>query len=146
MSGRKPFSIPGPIREQVDRIVADYPNVIVADWHSAIGARPELLQTDRIHPDLGGAYLYAETVRQAIIGRGAASQHPLGEHPRGFHKGHVVQQRERLQRRVGAQQRAVGGEQVHRAAVLRARVVQRRAHGDDAVAERAGTSRSVDLK
>ncbi|WP_448073327.1 acyltransferase family protein [Georgenia yuyongxinii] len=47
-------------------IVADYPNAIVADWHSAISARPELLQADGIHPDLEGAYLYADVVAGAF--------------------------------------------------------------------------------
>ena len=51
---------------QLDAIVADYPNAVVADWHAAIAQRPALLQSDRIHPDLGGAYLYAETVRDAF--------------------------------------------------------------------------------
>jgi hypothetical protein len=38
----------------------------VADWHGAISARPELLQADGIHPDLDGAYLYADVVAGAF--------------------------------------------------------------------------------
>ncbi|TRW43558.1 acyltransferase family protein [Georgenia yuyongxinii] len=47
-------------------IVAGYPNAIVADWHGAISAHPELLQSDGIHPDLDGAYLYADVVAGAF--------------------------------------------------------------------------------
>ncbi|MDD9205423.1 lipopolysaccharide modification acyltransferase, partial [Georgenia sp. 10Sc9-8] len=52
--------------ETLAEVVAQHPNAIVADWHSAISARPELLQADRIHPDLEGAYLYAEVVADAL--------------------------------------------------------------------------------
>ena len=61
------------VNAQLDAIVADYPNAIVADWNSAISTRPALLQSDHIHPDLGGAYLYAEVVRDAF----AALSHRL---------------------------------------------------------------------
>ena len=54
------------VNAQLERIVEDYPNATIADWHGAIGARPELLQSDRIHPDLTGAYLYADVVREAF--------------------------------------------------------------------------------
>ena len=47
-------------------IVADYPNAIVADWHGAISQQPELLQSDRIHPGIEGAHLYAEVVESAF--------------------------------------------------------------------------------
>jgi lysophospholipase L1-like esterase len=42
------------------------PNVIVADWHAAIAAQPSLLQSDRTHPTITGAHLFAKTVRAAL--------------------------------------------------------------------------------
>lgn len=54
------------VNAKLDEIVADYPNAIVADWNGAIAKQPELLQADRIHPDLTGAYLYADVVRGAF--------------------------------------------------------------------------------
>ncbi|WP_341360355.1 acyltransferase family protein [Georgenia sp. M64] len=48
------------------RIVADYPHAVVADWHGAISARPELLQADGIHPGIEGAHLYASVVEKAF--------------------------------------------------------------------------------
>lgn len=47
-------------------VVADYPNAIVADWNTAIGADPSLLQSDRTHPDIEGALLFADTVKAAF--------------------------------------------------------------------------------
>jgi peptidoglycan/LPS O-acetylase OafA/YrhL len=47
-------------------IVADYPNAIIADWHGAISERPELLQSDRIHPGIEGAHLYAQVLESAF--------------------------------------------------------------------------------
>ncbi|MBM9432972.1 acyltransferase family protein [Flaviflexus equikiangi] len=52
--------------ETIRDIAADYPNVAVADWHAAISAQPHLLQADQTHPDIGGMYLFAETVRTAF--------------------------------------------------------------------------------
>ena len=42
------------------------PNVIVADWATAVRNHPEQLQADRIHPSLKGSHLFAKTVRQAL--------------------------------------------------------------------------------
>jgi peptidoglycan/LPS O-acetylase OafA/YrhL len=42
------------------------PNVIVADWASAVRDHPEQLQADRIHPSLKGSHLFAKTVRQSL--------------------------------------------------------------------------------
>src|SRR5690606_30039634 len=50
----------------LDRIAADYPNAIVADWHAAADEHPDLLQADRIHPGIEGAHLYAQVVRDAF--------------------------------------------------------------------------------
>lgn len=45
-------------------IAGERPNVAVADWDSAVAA--EDLQSDGIHPSLGGAHTYAATIRQAL--------------------------------------------------------------------------------
>ncbi|WP_127126650.1 acyltransferase family protein [Georgenia sp. SYP-B2076] len=50
----------------LDAVVEDYPNAIVADWHSAVSERPELLQADGIHPGIEGAHLYARVVAEAF--------------------------------------------------------------------------------
>ncbi|OFE16865.1 lipopolysaccharide modification acyltransferase [Humibacillus sp. DSM 29435] len=47
-------------------IAAERPNVEVADWAAAVRAHPDQLQSDRIHPSLTGAHLFAKTVRQAF--------------------------------------------------------------------------------
>lgn len=54
------------VNAQLAGIVEDYPNAIIADWHGAVSERPDLLQSDAIHPDLGGAYLYADVVRESF--------------------------------------------------------------------------------
>ena len=48
------------------RAAASRPNVIVADWQSAIRAQPQLLQSDGIHPGVTGAHLFARTIRAAM--------------------------------------------------------------------------------
>jgi lysophospholipase L1-like esterase len=48
------------------RAAASRPNVIVADWQSAIRAQPQLLQSDGIHPGVTGAHLFAKTIRAAM--------------------------------------------------------------------------------
>ena len=45
---------------------ATRPNVVVADWHAAISAQPQLLQSDGIHPTITGAHLYSKTIRAAM--------------------------------------------------------------------------------
>ncbi len=47
-------------------VAAEYPNVALANWHDAIGANPALLQSDRTHPDITGAHLFADTVKAAF--------------------------------------------------------------------------------
>ncbi|GAA8844231.1 acyltransferase family protein [Helicobacter pylori] len=46
------------------RIADKHPNVALADWDKAVTA--EDLQSDGIHPSLGGAHTYAATIRQAF--------------------------------------------------------------------------------
>ncbi|UNX54270.1 acyltransferase [Georgenia sp. TF02-10] len=62
--------------ETLERIVADYPNAIIADWHGAISAQPGLLQADGIHPGIEGAHLYADVVADAFA---ALSERVTGE-------------------------------------------------------------------
>ena len=50
----------------VARAAATRPNVIVADWNSAIRAQPNLLQSDGIHPGITGAHLFSKTIRAAM--------------------------------------------------------------------------------
>ena len=50
----------------LDAVAKGRPNVIVADWASAVRDHPEQLQADRIHPSLKGSHLFAKTVRQAL--------------------------------------------------------------------------------
>ena len=50
----------------VARAAATRPNVIVADWNTAIRAQPSLLQSDGIHPGITGAHLFSKTVRAAM--------------------------------------------------------------------------------
>jgi peptidoglycan/LPS O-acetylase OafA/YrhL len=50
----------------LDLVVRNRPNVIVADWASAVRAHPEQLQSDRVHPTIRGAHLFSKTVRRAL--------------------------------------------------------------------------------
>ncbi len=47
-------------------VAAGFPNVVVADWHAAISARPDLLQADGVHPGIVGSRLYADVVKDAF--------------------------------------------------------------------------------
>ncbi|GAA4417467.1 acyltransferase family protein [Georgenia halophila] len=47
-------------------IVADYPNAIIGDWNTAAAEHTTLLQADQIHPDIEGAHLYANVVKDAF--------------------------------------------------------------------------------
>ncbi len=50
----------------LDRLAGERPNVVVADWADAVKGHPDQLQSDRIHPSLIGAHLFAKTVRSAL--------------------------------------------------------------------------------
>lgn len=43
-------------------ISADHPNTAIADWHAVVAADPDLLHTDRTHPNLAGISVYADLV------------------------------------------------------------------------------------
>ena len=47
-------------------LVADRPNVRLADWDAALAGTSGQLQPDGIHPSLKGSHLYAKTVRSAF--------------------------------------------------------------------------------
>ncbi|ACQ81267.1 acyltransferase 3 [Beutenbergia cavernae DSM 12333] len=55
-------------------IAADYPNVVVADWHAAVADRPELLHSDRTHPTMAGTEVYADVVQAALAELGPPPQ------------------------------------------------------------------------
>ncbi|MFT3945125.1 MAG: acyltransferase family protein [Ancrocorticia sp.] len=55
-----------PSNQLLAEVVADYPNAILADWHAAVSAQPEMLQSDQTHPSLEGMHLFAETVAGAF--------------------------------------------------------------------------------
>ena len=65
----------------VNRVIAAaarrYPNVVMANWFAAIGHRTSLLWPDEVHPQPGGARLYARTVAAAVrAARTAAAAGP----------------------------------------------------------------------
>src|SRR5690606_23993823 len=53
--------VPGS-NEIIEDVVADYPNAVVGDWQGTIAKQPEVLQSDRIHPDIEGMHVYAAVV------------------------------------------------------------------------------------
>lgn len=55
-----------PSNAALAQAAAARPNVIVADWDSAISAQLGLLQSDGVHPTITGAHLFAKTVRSAF--------------------------------------------------------------------------------
>ncbi|HEU4997586.1 MAG TPA: acyltransferase family protein [Lapillicoccus sp.] len=48
------------------RVASTRPNVVVADWNAAITTNLGLLQSDKVHPGISGAHLFAKTVRAAM--------------------------------------------------------------------------------
>lgn len=50
----------------ITEVARDYPQVIVGEWNAAAGENPQSLQSDAIHPDIEGMYLYAEVVAQSF--------------------------------------------------------------------------------
>jgi lysophospholipase L1-like esterase len=47
-------------------IVSEHPNAAVMDWHGVVAARPELLHSDRTHPNMEGIAVYAELVATTL--------------------------------------------------------------------------------
>lgn len=52
--------------EIIDEVVADYPNAVVGDWQGTIQKQPEVLQSDRVHPDMDGMHVYATVVAESF--------------------------------------------------------------------------------
>lgn len=50
----------------LEKVAAERPNVVVADWAGAIAQQPELLQSDRIHPGIQGAHVFAGAIGRAF--------------------------------------------------------------------------------
>jgi peptidoglycan/LPS O-acetylase OafA/YrhL len=48
------------------RVVPQFPNAILADWRSASEDRPDLFGSDGVHPNGGGAELYASVIVRAL--------------------------------------------------------------------------------
>ena len=51
-------------------IVADFPNVAVADWHMVVHTFTDLLHVDRTHPNVKGTKAYAELLSQTLAALG----------------------------------------------------------------------------
>ncbi|MEP7763663.1 acyltransferase family protein [Sanguibacter sp. 25GB23B1] len=52
----------GPTNDQIRAAAARYPDVVVADWQSALAAAPEGIGKDGVHPQGPGQDLYARTL------------------------------------------------------------------------------------
>jgi peptidoglycan/LPS O-acetylase OafA/YrhL len=52
--------------ETLRSISADYPNTVVADWHSVIEGQPGLLHRDKTHPNDAGIIVYANVLADAL--------------------------------------------------------------------------------
>ncbi|MFX0537418.1 acyltransferase family protein [Ornithinimicrobium sp. Y1847] len=50
----------------LEKVVADYDNVVLGDWAGTISQQPGVLQADKVHPDLEGMHVYAEVVAEAF--------------------------------------------------------------------------------
>ena len=57
--------IPG-VNADLDAFAASHPGVVVADWAGAIAAHTDELAGDQIHPDIGGARIFADVVADAV--------------------------------------------------------------------------------
>ena len=53
--------IPG-VNSDLEAFATQHPHTRIADWSASIGAQPELLAGDQIHPSSGGGEVYAQTV------------------------------------------------------------------------------------
>ncbi|GAU65894.1 hypothetical protein SSP35_02_02630 [Streptomyces sp. NBRC 110611] len=54
------------VNRAIGQVADKHPHVAVADWHKAIGNRPDLLADDGIHPGPGGGKIYADAVNKAL--------------------------------------------------------------------------------
>jgi hypothetical protein len=58
----------GQVNDVLARGVAEHPNAVLVDWHSASSGRPDLFWDDVTHLRPEGAAVYAELVREAVQG------------------------------------------------------------------------------
>lgn len=58
--------------EKLAQISAEYPNTIVADWHSLVKADPSLVHTDKTHPNMKGIKVYADLLARSLETLGPA--------------------------------------------------------------------------
>jgi peptidoglycan/LPS O-acetylase OafA/YrhL len=56
----------GPNNDDVRKLAQKYPYVSIAEWDSDIGAHPEMLGDDGIHPSQQGAKIYVESIAKAL--------------------------------------------------------------------------------
>ena len=56
----------GPTNDQLRAAAARHPNVVVADWQSALAAAPDAVGKDGVHPHEAGRDLYARTLVDAL--------------------------------------------------------------------------------
>lgn len=61
--------------EALASIADEYPNVTLADWHSAASDDPSALQSDGTHPNIPGATLWARTIEEAFAELAAEHGH-----------------------------------------------------------------------
>ncbi len=47
-------------------LASEYPNTVVVDWYAQASAHPELLHSDRTHPNMDGIQVYAALVADAL--------------------------------------------------------------------------------
>ncbi|HLS01210.1 MAG TPA: hypothetical protein VK054_04410, partial [Beutenbergiaceae bacterium] len=52
--------------EVFDQVASQYPNVAVADWYETARTHPEVLQPDKVHPNMDGMHMWAHTVNDAL--------------------------------------------------------------------------------
>jgi peptidoglycan/LPS O-acetylase OafA/YrhL/lysophospholipase L1-like esterase len=48
--------------ETLAAISSEYPNTAIADWHAVVVDNPDLLHTDRTHPNMAGISVYADLI------------------------------------------------------------------------------------
>ena len=50
----------------IAKVIADYPNAILADWRAASDGHPEYFGSDGVHANVAGAKAYTELVVSAL--------------------------------------------------------------------------------
>ena len=63
----------GPTNDQLRAAAERHPNVVVADWQSALAAAPDGVGKDGVHPQGAGRDLYARTLADALAASAASA-------------------------------------------------------------------------